>query len=69
VEWGEGVFGVQAAARHYYRVDASRVGAAAAARLAVMLPSPKLFERRPGSAYMASRAATVAARMDDVVLP
>jgi monofunctional biosynthetic peptidoglycan transglycosylase len=69
VEWGEGVFGAQAAARHYYRVDASRVGVAAAARLAVMLPSPKLFERRPGSVYMTARAATVAARMDDVILP
>lgn len=69
VEWGEGVFGAQAASRHYYRVDASHIGTAAAARLAVMLPSPKLFERRPNSVYIASRAATVAARMDDVELP
>jgi monofunctional biosynthetic peptidoglycan transglycosylase len=69
VEWGEGVFGAQAAARHYYRIDASRVGTSAAARLAVMLPSPRFFERHPGSAYMASRAATITARMDDVVLP
>ena len=69
VEWGEGVFGAQAAARHYYRIDASRLGAGAAARLAVMLPSPKLFERNPGSPYMSSRAATIAGRMPDVVLP
>ena len=44
VEWGEGVFGAQAAARHYYRVDASRLSPLAAARLAVMLPAPKRFE-------------------------
>lgn len=69
VEWGEGVFGAQAAARHYYRVDASRLGTTAAARLAVMLPSPKRFERNPGSAYMSGRAATIAARMNDVALP
>jgi monofunctional glycosyltransferase len=69
VEWGEGVFGAQAAARHYYRVDAARLGAGAAARLAVMLPSPKLYERNPGSLYMSSRAATIAARMNDVALP
>ncbi|MFO1219054.1 MAG: transglycosylase domain-containing protein [Burkholderiaceae bacterium] len=69
VEWGEGVFGAQAAARHYYRVDASRLGPAAAARLAVMLPSPKLYERNPASLYMAGRAAVITSRMNDVQLP
>ena len=69
VEWGEGVFGAQAAARHYFRVDAAQLGAYPAARLAVMLPAPKRFEKRPGSGYMASRAATVAARMSAVELP
>ncbi|CAD5375267.1 Biosynthetic peptidoglycan transglycosylase [Rubrivivax sp. A210] len=69
VEWGEGVFGAQAAARHYFRVDAARLGPEAAARLAVMLPAPKRFEKRPGSAYVVSRAATVMARMGAVELP
>ena len=69
VEWGEGVFGAQAAARHYHRVDASRLGPAAAAHLAVLLPAPKRFERLPGSAYVSGRAATIAARMGDVELP
>ena len=41
VEWGEGVFGAQAASRHYFRVDALRLGPEQAARLAVMLPAPK----------------------------
>jgi monofunctional glycosyltransferase len=69
VEWGEGVFGAQAAARHYYRVDASQLGAYPAARLAVMLPAPKRFEKRPGSLYVADRAAVVVARMGGVELP
>jgi len=69
VEWGEGVFGAQAAARHYYRVDAAQLGATPAARLAVMLPAPKRFEKRPGSPYVAGRAATVVARMAAVELP
>jgi len=69
VEWGEGVFGAQAAAQHYHRVDAARLGAMSAARLAVMLPAPKRFERNPGSAYVSGRAATIAARMGDVELP
>ena len=48
----KGVFGAQAAARHYFRVDAARLGPTQAARLAVMLPAPKRFEKRPGSAYV-----------------
>jgi monofunctional glycosyltransferase len=69
VEWGEGVFGAQAAARHYFRVDADRLGPMQAAQLAVMLPAPKRFEKRPGSAYVAGRAATIVARMGAVELP
>jgi len=69
VEWGEGVFGAQAAARHYFGIDASRLGAEQAARLAVMLPAPKRFEKLPGSAYVAGRTSTIVARMGAVTLP
>ena len=69
VEWGEGVFGAQAAAQHYFRVDAARLAPAQAARLAVMLPAPKRFEKRPDSPYVAARAATIEARMGAVALP
>ncbi|MGA0610401.1 transglycosylase domain-containing protein [Caldimonas sp. KR1-144] len=69
VEWGEGIFGAQAAARHYFHVDAERLAPMQAARLAVMLPAPKRFEQRPGSAYVAGRAATIVARMGAVELP
>lgn len=69
VEWGEGVFGAQAASRHYFHIDADRLAPMQAARLAVMLPAPKRFEQRPGSAYVAGRAATIVARMGAVELP
>ena len=69
VEWGEGIFGAEAAARHYFHVPAARLGTMQAARLAVMLPAPKRFEKRPGSAYVVGRAGTVAARMSSVDLP
>ena len=69
VEWGEGIFGAQAAARHYFRKDASRLGPEEAAKLAVMLPAPKRFEKRPDSAYVSARAATIVARMGAVALP
>ncbi len=69
VEWGEGVFGAEAAARHYFHVGASGLGTMQAAQLAVMLPAPKRFEKRPGSAYVIGRAGTVSARMGAVELP
>ena len=69
VEWGEGLFGAEAAARHYFHVGAGQLGTMQAARLAVMLPAPKRFEKRPGSAYVSGRAGTVAARMGDVEVP
>lgn len=69
VEWGEGLFGAQAAARHYFRVDAAQLGAVPAARLAVMLPAPKRFEKRPNSAYVAGRASVIVARMGAVDVP
>jgi monofunctional biosynthetic peptidoglycan transglycosylase len=69
VEWGEGVFGAEAAAQHYYRKSARQLSAYEAARLAVMLPRPKYFEKVPNSGYLASRASTIVARMRDAELP
>ena len=69
VEWGEGVFGAEAAAQHYFRRSAAALSAQQAAQLAVMLPAPKRFEKRPGSAYVMGRAATIAARMPAVHVP
>lgn len=69
VEWGEGVFGAEAAAQHYFRTSAARLTRMQAARLAVMLPAPKRFERRPNSAYVQGRAQVIAARMQAVEAP
>ncbi len=69
VEWGEGIFGAEAAARHYFHVPAAQLSPTAAARLAVMLPAPKRFEKRPDSPYVVSRAATVVVRMGAVEVP
>jgi len=69
VEWGEGVFGAQAAAQHYFHANAGSLGPTQAAQLAVMLPAPKRFEKRPGSPYVVGRAGTIVARMGAVELP
>lgn len=69
VEWGEGIFGAEAAAQYYFKKPAARLSAYEAARLAVMLPRPKFFEKTPGSGYLASRTQTILARMGDAELP
>ena len=69
VEWGEGVFGAEAAAQHYYRKPASRLSAAEAARLAVMLPRPRVYEKLPQSPYLAERAQVIASRLWRAELP
>ena len=69
VEWGEGIFGAEAAAQHYFRKPAARLSPYEAARLAVMLPRPRYFESRPNSDYLASRANTIVARMGGVDVP
>ena len=63
VEWGVGVFGAEAAARHYFQKPARELSPLEAARLAVMLPRPKYFEKLPNSAYLAGRARAIAGRM------
>ncbi len=69
VEWGEGVFGAEAAAQHYFKKSAARLAPNEAARLAVMLPAPKRFEKTPGSAYLAGRTRAIAGRMRNAQLP
>ena len=69
VEWGDGVFGAEAAAQRYFGTSARQLNAVQAARLAVMLPAPKAFEKRPDSPYLNRRTATILARMGGATLP
>ncbi|WP_423457294.1 monofunctional biosynthetic peptidoglycan transglycosylase [Ottowia sp. VDI28] len=69
VEWGEGVFGAEAAAQHYFKKSASRLSAYEAARLAVMLPRPRYFEKVPRSSYLDHRARVIVGRMRAAELP
>jgi len=69
VEWGEGVFGAEAAARHYFGKSAAGLTAWEAARLAVMLPRPRHYEQQPRSPYLDQRAASIMRRMGNSELP
>ena len=69
VEWGEGVFGAEAASQHYFRKPAAKLSVYEAARLAVMLPRPKYFEKLPNSPYLSERANIITGRMSDAQVP
>jgi monofunctional biosynthetic peptidoglycan transglycosylase len=69
IEWGEGVFGAEAAARHYYGVGAAQLGAEQSARLAAMVPNPRFYDRNRNTSFLARRAQTILARMPAAELP
>ena len=69
VEFGSGIFGAEAAARHYYGTSAANLGPSQAARLAVMLPNPRFFDRHQDSGYLARRSEVILRRMNSAELP
>jgi len=68
-EWGVGVFGAQAAAKHYFNVPAANLGASQSARLAAMLPNPRFYDSHRNSNYLNSRVYTLTRRMQMVDIP
>jgi monofunctional biosynthetic peptidoglycan transglycosylase len=69
VEWGEGIFGAEAAAQHYFQKPASQLTPWEAGRLAVMLPRPKHYQKFPHSEYLAGRTEIILMRMGSAQLP
>ena len=69
VEWGDGLFGAEAAARHYYGTSAAALGNEQAARLAAYLPSPKRYGRLRGGAYLDERTQAILRFMPDAEVP
>ena len=69
IEWGNGVFGAEAAARHYYGISAAQLGPEQAARLAGMVPSPRFYDRNRNAPGLANKAAIILARMPSAQVP
>lgn len=68
-EWGVGVFGAEAAARHYFGTSAAALGPEQSARLAAMLPRPQFYDRSRGSSYLSGYADRILGRMGAAQLP
>lgn len=69
IEWGNGVFGAEAAARHYYGTRAAQLNAPQAAKLAAMVPNPRFYDRNRDAPGLARKTAIILARMPAAQLP
>jgi len=69
VEWGNGVFGAEAAARHYFGITAAQLSREQAAKLAAMLPRPRFYDRNRYAPYLMRRTGLILARMNQVEAP
>jgi len=69
IEWGDGIFGAEAAARHYYKTSAGKLSSAQAAKLAAMIPNPRFYDQHRSTKYLNRRTATIQSRMRFAELP
>ncbi|HEX6529945.1 MAG TPA: monofunctional biosynthetic peptidoglycan transglycosylase [Burkholderiales bacterium] len=68
-EWGDGIFGAEAAARYHFGIPAAALGPEQSAWLAAILPTPKRYERGRETPYIAGRIATISSRMTGAQIP
>jgi monofunctional biosynthetic peptidoglycan transglycosylase len=69
IEWGNGVFGAEAAARYYFKKSAASLDAYEAARLAAMVPNPRYYDRHRSTSYLQKRTSIILARMPAADVP
>ena len=69
IEWGNGVFGAEAAARHYYHVSASQLSAGQAAKLAAMVPNPRYYDSHREAPGLMRKTGIILGRMNSADIP
>jgi monofunctional biosynthetic peptidoglycan transglycosylase len=69
IEWGNGVFGAEAAARHYFNTSAAQLGPEQAARLAGMVPNPRFYDRNRGAPGLGRKTGIILGRMAGADVP
>ena len=69
IEWGNGVFGAEAAARHYYNVSAAQLGPEQAARLAGMVPNPRYYDKNRNAPGLGRKTGIILGRMGAAEIP
>jgi len=69
IEWGDGVFGAESAARHYYQISAAQLSPYQAAKLAAMVPNPRYYDKHREAAGLAKKTGIILGRMSDADIP
>jgi monofunctional biosynthetic peptidoglycan transglycosylase len=69
IEWGNGVFGAEAAAQHYFGVSAAQLSAEQAAKLAAMVPNPRYYDSHREARGLMRKTGIILERMGDVDIP
>ena len=69
IEWGDGVFGVEAAARHYFGISAAQLSQEQAAKLAAMVPRPRFYDRNRNAPWLLKKTQIILGRMPRAQLP
>jgi monofunctional biosynthetic peptidoglycan transglycosylase len=69
IEWGNDVFGAEAASRHYYGVSASAITAKQAARLAAMVPNPRFYDLNRNTPWLLKKTDIILNRMVSTQIP
>ena len=69
IEWGTGIFGAEAAARHYFGISANDLSPAQAAMLASMVPSPQYYDRKGETEGLIRQTDVILERMNKVAIP
>jgi monofunctional biosynthetic peptidoglycan transglycosylase len=69
IEWGNGVYGAEAASRYYYKKSAAHLDAWEAARMAAMVPNPRYYDRRRDTTYLSRKTNLILLRMPSAAVP
>jgi monofunctional biosynthetic peptidoglycan transglycosylase len=69
IEWGNGVFGAEAAARHYFQVSAAELSVDQAAKLAAMVPNPRYYDKHREAPGLLLKTDIIMERMPDAEIP
>ena len=69
IEWGEGVFGAEAAARHYFKISAAQLGPAQASKLAAMVPNPRYYDKNRSARGLLRKTRIINRQLASVELP
>ena len=69
IEWGDGIFGAEAAARHYYGISAAQLSPEQGAKLAAMVPRPRFYDRNRNAPWLLKKTEIILTRMPQAEVP